>query len=276
MMCETSRNATSSPASASGATPCALRGGPTSALFGPAHALANLSPWLASLVGFLTSGTYGRTGTTSSASAALQKSLESRLRARTASLGSTLFKLTWRARTTPSQRAIFALRASVRRTSDNDCTSWPAPTCNTNDQPETQRGLETLAGSAKLSAWPTAAARDWKGATKEKWGDNARPLNEVAVLAGGATPSSSDHKGAATPEAVKEWAKRGHNLPEFAQMAQPARLTATGEMLTGSSAGMESGGQLNPAHSRWLMGLPPEWDACAPTATLSSRKSRRK
>jgi hypothetical protein len=57
---------------------------------------------------------------------------------------------------------------------------------------------------------------------------------------------------------------------------EPARLTANGELLTGSSAGMAAGGQLSPAHSRWLMGLPPEWDACAATATQSSRKSRQK
>jgi len=51
---------------------------------------------------------------------------------------------------------------------------------------------------------------------------------------------------------------------------------ASGTTVIGSPAETENTGQLNPAHSRWLMGLPPEWDACAPTATPSSRKQRKR
>ncbi|MDU7219231.1 MAG: DNA cytosine methyltransferase [Citrobacter freundii] len=65
-------------------------------------------------------------------------------------------------------------------------------------------------------------------------------------------------------------------LDVVAQIAGPARLTVSGDLLTGCSARMKSGGQLNPNLSRWLMGLPPEWDAFAPTETPSTLKRQQR
>lgn len=71
------------------------------------------------------SGIYGPPSFISSESADLTNFLESRLQARTASTGSTLYRLTWKRRRTPSGRLIPALRATVRRTSGKDFDSTP-------------------------------------------------------------------------------------------------------------------------------------------------------
>ena len=291
-------SAISSPGLAAGLLPFVLRGGPTSDLFGRDHALANLSAAQAELAGLMTSGTYGPTSTISSASADLQRSLASRLQAATASCGSTLYALTWKARATPSGPPICALRASVRRTSDSGSTGWPTPTTEANTHcygPDRTIQLKTygaarltdwndqwpVGSAANLAGWPTPTTRDWKDGGNP---DADVPLNallgRVVWLAGWPTPSvQNDRTGnpeSALSMARPDGSKVQQRLQDFAAITGPARLTATGEMLTGSSAGMGSGGQLSPAHYRWLMGLPPEWDACAPTATRLSSRARKR
>ncbi len=75
-----------------------------------------------------TRGTCGLPGLASLKSAALQSSLENKLRARQGLNGSTLYKLTWKTRVTPQGRRICALRASKLPTSDRDYTGWATPT----------------------------------------------------------------------------------------------------------------------------------------------------
>lgn len=130
-------NATSSPGLASGLTHSAEQDGQMTARSGPDPVHASLSARQAKEQGLLTSGTYGRTSTGLSRTAALQSSLASRLRARTDLAGSTLYKLTWKDRTTPAGRSIPALRASARRISDSgsggSLSGYPTPTKSNGD-----------------------------------------------------------------------------------------------------------------------------------------------
>jgi len=278
----------SSQASACGATPCDKQDGPIAARFGQALAPANLSARQAKEMVLLTSGIFGRIGSTSSASLNLQRSLESKLQAATRDLGSTLYTLTWKQWATPSGPCRFRLRASVRRTSGTDCSGWPTTTSTDAVRSPAQDFTTpnvTLNHAAVLAAWNTPDTTMTQAKSKPPVLGNRKPTDpqisladQVYHLAGWSTTSCNNDRTGSPESALRmtraDGTKVQQRLQDFAAICVPVRLTASGELLTGSCAGMESGGQLNPAHSRWLMGLPPEWDDCAPTATRSTPKRR--
>lgn len=271
--CEDSRSAISSPVSASGLTPSASPDGPTINQSGQAVAPASLSARQAKAAGLLTSGTFGRACFTSSASADLSTSLGSRLQAVTQTHGSTLYKLTWKEWATPSGLCRLRQRASVRRTSESGPTGWPTPTAASvaGAGATGRQGGLNIQTAVTLAGWQTPVANDSTGSTHCYSGKNPDGSPKVCLklpgsvlLAGWVTPTSRDWKDTQGMTAQRDGKDRLDQLPRQAYTCGPLRLTVFGEMRTGSYVETGSGAQLNPAHSRWLMGLPHAWDECSP------------
>ncbi|EPF2243990.1 hypothetical protein ACSP9K_002370 [Citrobacter werkmanii] len=87
------------------------------------------------------------------------------------------------------------------------------------------------------------------------------------ILAAWPTPTASDYKGSGKTVIRIDGKDRTFDRLDYAVeqgLMSPLRLTVFGEMRTGSYVEMENGVQLNPAHSRWLQGLPKAWDTASP------------
>jgi hypothetical protein len=287
--CEGLFSATSSPALGAGASPFDSLAGVTTGPSGPAVAPVSRSRALAPKLAAPMRATFGQRGFSSSRSAAFQSSLASRLRARLHTDGSTVFAMTWKEKTTPSGRLVFLLRASARSIFGRGSGSWPTPVVNdaTGSQYSYSSGNHDrpalkLPGAAALAHWTTPNANEQDEAPEVKDARNARhramgkmkgvgsyKLSTQAQLATWATPTALDTKGAPSrPYSERGGGKKGQRLD--------SQVVHSGPALNGSTAETAKRGQLNPAHSRWLMGYPPAWDDCAVTAMPSSRKSPRR
>lgn len=301
--CKATRNVTSSPASADGRSHYSLPDGRKTNRCGRDHAHASHSVLPDDKKVKTTIDTYGLSGNASSASAALQQSLENRLRQQLPTGGLTMFIKGWKRKATPLGRLYCQLAVSARPIDVKDYGLWPTPkardhhangqgqfsdslpqklnrlwptpnatktTKNSKDpQMMKEGGRQTTLADAtwiasKATMWPTPVSTDSTKRGNISPRSGAMGLTETVAL--WTTPSSRDWKDSQGMTAQRADGKsRNDQLPR----------QVFGMQGSGSLAQTANKGSLNPAFVCWLMGFPPAVLSSMVSAMQSFRKPRR-
>lgn len=161
--------------------------------------------------------------------------------------------------------------ASLAHEAQHHFAGWHSPTSSDGNggkgfRKEMISAEGKMADGSKVSVGLSAQSKWQDPETRKSQGHTVGLQDEVTILAPWPTPAARDWKDGAAPTILSS--------------DRTDRLTHCVQQIPGPIQSMFSGetvasGQLNPEHSRWLMGLPPEWSYCMAMAMPSSPRKRK-